>query len=683
MSALADALRAHAQANPGKIALDPCSAPPVTWSRLDTLVAARAAQLAGEFDRARPVALQLDHGPDAVVLELALLEAGIPVLSLPAFFTSEQRAHAIAACGAQALYSSADFSEPCDVAPVALPAGTARITFTSGSTGAPKGVCLSAEHMLTVARSIVDALGGEHAGRHLALLPPGILLETVAGQFATLLAGGTYLCPGQAEAGLADPFRPDFALMLALIVRQRASSLILVPEYLAGLVAAMEASGVRLPDLTLVAVGGARTPPELIARARALGLPVRQGYGLTECASVVSLEDGHGDTPGSAGKPLAHLRARIAEDGEIVLDGLMCLGTIGAERAPGPLHTGDLGRIDEQGRLWISGRKSNLIVTSFGRNLSPEWIEAALVQQPGIAQAMVHGDGKPAPEALIVPATPDADIAAAVAAANAMLPAYARIAAWREVAHFTPMNGMLTGNGRLRRDAIAAAWLDSAPDFFTELEAATVRQRIAFLSIPQVRAGLSGAIGLQTYRDYLAQAWHHVRHTVPLLRAARAGLAHRADLATALDEYIAEEDGHDEWILSDIAAAGGDAAQVRASQPAPATAAMVNHAYDAIANGNPVSFFGMVFVLESVSVALAQRGASAVADRLGLPREAFTYLTSHGALDQDHMRFFAHLVNQLDDPADRAAIVTMARVMFGLFGAMFASINLEPLDVAA
>jgi len=216
VSALADALRAHAEANPGKIALDPCGATPLTWSRLDALVVARAAKLGGEFARARPVALQLDHGPDAVVLELALLEAGIPVLSLPGFFTAEQRTHAIRACGAQALFaSSAERAEPCDVVPVALPASTARITFTSGSTGAPKGVCLSAEHMLTVARSIVDALGGEHAGRHLALLPPGILLETVAGQFATLLAGGTYLCPGQAEAGLDDPFRPDFAQMLS------------------------------------------------------------------------------------------------------------------------------------------------------------------------------------------------------------------------------------------------------------------------------------------------------------------------------------------------------------------------------------------------------------------------------------------------------------------------------------
>jgi acyl-CoA synthetase (AMP-forming)/AMP-acid ligase II len=144
--------------------------------------------------------------------------------------------------------------------------------------------------MMQVAASVVDAVGDHHAGRHLALLPPGILLETVAGLFATLLAGGTYVCPPQALVGLADPFRPDFDAMARAMAAWRITSTILVPEYLAGLVRVMEATGLRLPDLTILAVGGARVAPELLARARALGLPLRQGYGLTEAASVVALE---------------------------------------------------------------------------------------------------------------------------------------------------------------------------------------------------------------------------------------------------------------------------------------------------------------------------------------------------------------------------------------------------------
>lgn len=675
----------HAAANPEHTALDPIAGSPLTYAELAERVAKQADALRRHHGGGRPIALDFDHGIDQAIMELAALDAGVPLLSLPKFFTPQQAEHAIAACSADAPFQTTPMkgSTTRRTAPVPLPSGTARITFTSGSTGTPKGICLSAEHMLAVAQSVVDAVGARHAGRHLALLPPGVLLETVAGFFATILAGGTYVCPPQALAGLADPFRPDFAAMARNISQWQITSLILVPEYLTGLVDTMERTGQRLPLLTLVAVGGARTPPSLLARARKLGLPVRQGYGLTECGSVVALEDESGTSPGSVGRPLDHVRVRLAEDGEILLNGAVCLGTIGEERKPGWFATGDIGRMDESGRLWIEGRKSNLIVTSFGRNIAPEWVEAALLAQPGIAQAMVHGDGKPAPEALLVPADPEIDLAQAVEEANATLPTYARIAAWREAAPFTPTNGRLTGNGRLRRDAIAATYLDGKPSFFSELEAETNRKRLEFLATPQVQAGLAGRISRSAYIAYLTQAWHHVCHTVPLMKAARERLSHRPEIIAAIDGYIEEETGHDEWILADIAAAGGNANAARASGPANATRAMVGHAYHRIEDGNPLSLFGMVYVLESVSVALAQRGAAAVAANLGLPPEAFTYLTSHGALDQQHMIHFENVVNGLDDPADRAAITEMACDMFDLFGAVFASIDLEDADVAA
>jgi pyrroloquinoline quinone (PQQ) biosynthesis protein C len=362
-----------------------------------------------------------------------------------------------------------------------------------------------------------------------------------------------------------------------------------------------------------------------------------------------------------------------------MLDGPLALGVLGGEAPQAPFATGDIGRLDPDGRLWIEGRKSNLIVTSHGRNLSPEWIEETLLARPEIAQAFVHGEGLPFPEALLVPATPGADVAAAVAAANAALPSYARTARWREVAHFTPQNGRLTGNGRLKRAAIGAAYLPE-PAFFTELEDATVRERLAFLAVPQVQAGLAGTISRETYLAYLTQAYHHVRHTVPLMAEARARLRHRSELVEALDEYMAEETGHEEGILADIAAAGGDADGAGRSRPHRATQTMVDHAYTRIREGNPVAFFGMVYVLESVSVALASRGAGAVAERLGLPPEAFTYLTSHGALDQSHMRFFETLVNGLTEEADKVAVRDMAREIFALFGGMFAAIEMEAAD---
>lgn len=678
MTRLLDAIRSHGKAL-GRMAIDPIVAPALAYAELPQLVEGLATALAAEHGE-EPVALQLDHGAETALLELALLEAGTPVLSLPPFFTEDQRRHALEKSGTRRLLtggSATGLFSPSS--PVALPTGTARITFTSGSTGNPQGLCVSADHLLVVAEEVVRAVGSEHAGRHLALLPPGILLETVAGFFATMLAGGTYVCPPQALVGMADPFRADFPLIVRRIAEWRITSLILVPELLAGIVRTLEESGERLPLLTLVAVGGARTPPALIARARALGLPVRQGYGLTECGSVAALEAEASGAPGSVGFPLQHMRITLGSDGEVLLDGPLALAALGGAALRAPFQTGDIGRIDEAGKLWIEGRKSNLIVTSHGRNISPEWLEEALLSQPAVAQAFVHGDGLPFPQALLVPASPRADLAAAVAQANAALPPYARIAAWREVAHFTPQNGRLTGNGRLQRQAIEAAYLP-ARSVFTLLEDSTVRERLAFLSVPQVRAGLAGTISRETYLAYLTQAFHHVRHTVPLMFEARSRLGHRPELVEALDDYIAEETGHEEWILSDIAAAGGNADEARRSRPHPATQAMVDHAYARIRAGNPVAFFGMVYVLESVSVALATRGAGAVAERLGLPPEAFTYLTSHGALDQSHMRFFERLVNRFEDEADSTAVRDMAREIFALFGGMFSAIEMETAD---
>ena len=219
--------------------------------------------------------------------------------------------------------------------------------------------------------------------------------------------------------------------------------------------------------------------------------------------------------------------------------------------------------------------------------------------------------------------------------------------------------------------------------FFNRLVLRTAWAREEMLAIPQFRAGLSGQIGRDTYIAYLAQAYHHVSHTVPLMREARARLDRSPLLIEALDEYIEEETGHEHWILSDIRAAGGDSDAVLAAGPSSATKAMVDHAYATIRNGNPVAFFGMVFVLEGTSIAFATQGADAVRGALGLPPEAFRYLTSHGALDAEHMAFFEKLMNRIDDVDDQEAIVAMANEIFALFGQMFAAIPMEFADAAA
>lgn len=211
--------------------------------------------------------------------------------------------------------------------------------------------------------------------------------------------------------------------------------------------------------------------------------------------------------------------------------------------------------------------------------------------------------------------------------------------------------------------------------FFKRLEDETGTERMALYSVPQLIDGLAGKITRETYIAYLGEAYHHVSHTVPLLKAARAGMdAAHARFAEALDEYVEEETGHEAWILNDIRRSGGDAEAVRTGRPRPATELMVAYAYDYVSRVNPMGMFGMVFVLEGTSVALATHGAGAVASSLGLGPECFSYLTSHGSLDQDHMKFFAGLMDTVEDPKDQDDIIHMAKIMFGLFAGMFRGI---------
>ncbi|WP_338616035.1 iron-containing redox enzyme family protein [Pigmentiphaga sp. CHJ604] len=208
--------------------------------------------------------------------------------------------------------------------------------------------------------------------------------------------------------------------------------------------------------------------------------------------------------------------------------------------------------------------------------------------------------------------------------------------------------------------------------FFDELLHDTADQRLALQTVPVIQACLAGQVARDTYEAFLREAYHHVRHTVPLLAACRQHLPSRiAWLRGALAEYIEEEQGHDEWILDDLRACGVDAESVRASPPGAATARMVAHAYHVVEGDNPAGFFGMVHVLEGTSVALALAAARNIQQALGLPDTAFGYLRSHGTLDQEHTRHFAELMNRLADPRDQQAVVRRAREFYGLYADIF------------
>jgi heme oxygenase len=213
--------------------------------------------------------------------------------------------------------------------------------------------------------------------------------------------------------------------------------------------------------------------------------------------------------------------------------------------------------------------------------------------------------------------------------------------------------------------------------FHAHLIEQTAGARQGLLATPIIQGALRGQVSLPSYLTFLHEAYHHVRHTVPLLRATRDALPVRnAWLHGALDEYIEEESGHDEWILDDIAACGGDAMAARHSAPGHATEVMVAYAYDTIARVNPLGFFGMVQVLEGTSVSLALLAADAIQKPLALPDAAFSYLRSHGTLDREHVAHFELLMDQIEDPRDQAAIVHAARAFFRLYGEVFRSLPL-------
>lgn len=443
---------------------------------------AEAAKLAVylEVYRGRVVALLADNCPEWVIVDLAAQLAGVIALPLPVYFTQLQIRHAMQSASARALIYQPDvlpddfiqstFAQTRSVLnesitlldgpfgeAVNLPDGTDKITFTSGSTGTPKGVCLSNQQQFNVAHSLLSVTELE-APKHLAALPLSTLLENIAGVYAPLMAGGeVILLP-------VDPQR-----FLENLSVSQPQTLILVPELLAGLVSAITYGWQPPKSLKFIAVGGSRIAADLIFRARQLGLPVYEGYGLSEVGSVVSLNTDKTDKPGSAGKVLPHLKVTI-EHSEVVIENSGFLGYVGDNNiADKRLYTGDLAELDDQGFLTVKGRKKQLIISSFGRNINPEWVESELLANPSIQQCIVVGDARPFCSALIYTQIDDATVQKHIDAVNLTLPPYAQVLRWHRLAQ--PLNdqrGLLTSNGRPRRAVINQYFANIIDDFYQE-----------------------------------------------------------------------------------------------------------------------------------------------------------------------------------------------------------------------
>jgi long-subunit acyl-CoA synthetase (AMP-forming) len=251
----------------------------------------------------------------------------------------------------------------------------------------------------------------------------------------------------------------DAGRLLDALTRWRPESLILVPELLRLLIGAVQ-RGNALPFLRYVAVGGAAVSPALLEEARARRVPVFEGYGLSECGSVVCLNTPGHSRSGSVGRALPHVRVRCDERGELHVRGASMQGYLGVPGSRGldEIATGDTGSVDRDGYVYVRGRVRNIFISSFGRNVSPEWIERELTCESAIQHAVVVGEAQPFPVALVVPRRADTDLALvrqAVERANTRLPDYAQVRQWAPILEApSAASGLLTANGRLRRDRI-------------------------------------------------------------------------------------------------------------------------------------------------------------------------------------------------------------------------------------
>lgn len=425
-----------------------------------------------------------DNSVDWLVLDLACQLANVCITPLPTFFSETQVAHVIALVSPDLLVTAENlaleaiidnpFSQlNCyllkSVKQAIMPKGTAKITFTSGSTGAPKGVCLSLENQFNVAQSLMKVIDLK-APRHLALLPFSLLLENIAGLYAPLLAGGTVVIANEAQRGFSGYKLANVPQLLSCISESQPNTMIIVPELLGVLLHAAQQGWQPPASFKFLAVGGSKTASAMIAIAHQVGLPVYQGYGLSECSSVVSLQTQYQDDFDSVGKVLPHLTV-TTEDGELVVHGNSFLGYINEPDSWGhtSVATGDLVEISND-KLFIAGRKKNLLVNSYGRNISPEWLESELQATGLFAQCLVFGDGKPFCGALLYPisdAITDQQIENAISQINAYLPDYACIEKYHRLTEaMTAEQGLLTSNGRPKRDAILSAFEPIIADLY-------------------------------------------------------------------------------------------------------------------------------------------------------------------------------------------------------------------------
>ncbi len=322
--------------------------------------------------RAHPLTLEADA--DGILTLLAVWRVGATAAPLNPRLTGAERARAVETLRGVA-------------------AGAQAVLWTSGTSGRPRGVAISADSLRASARGAAGRLGLGPDDVWLASLSVahvgGIALVT-----RSLLLGSALAAWGRFDAAgasaLLDGARPRNGAGAPV------THLSVVPTQLLQI---LERRGGAPPPPTFrcALVGGAHAPAGLVARALGEGWPLALTYGLTEMTSQVATAppDRVRAKPGAVGLPLEGVEVRLAPDGEVLVRGAtLALGYVGAEEplcdADGWHHTGDLGRVDGEGDLWITGRRADRIVTG-GVNVDPHEVEAVLREHPAVRDACVVG----------------------------------------------------------------------------------------------------------------------------------------------------------------------------------------------------------------------------------------------------------------------------------------------------
>jgi len=417
----------------------------------------------------RVVGILMPNGVTWAVTVIAAAAAGKTIVPLPTFFSPAQIAHIVADAGVELILTDGrtaaveavkEFATLVVNIDAKAPGGLEPasdfnvIIYTSGSTGTPKGVRLGERQIAWSTRALAKASEATHADSYLSILPLSLLLEMLAAIFVPITVGGrTFFDRETADAiGRGNV---------------RSTSSVLLPQLLKIWAMELSAKGQAAPaSLRFVAVGGAPVPKSVADQAVSLGIPIHEGYGLSECCSVVALNPPRARVAGTVGRPLVGLDVTI-EDGEIIVSGpSVTEGYLGRPDHSGPWRTGDLGHFDEAGNLVVLGRKDNLIITGYGRNVSPEWVETALLSDPRLALACISGGSDQPLTAILVPApaaeswfmmASEADLTALVDGLTSALPSYARPERAIAVSLATARTEhLITDNGRARRNAVSA-----------------------------------------------------------------------------------------------------------------------------------------------------------------------------------------------------------------------------------